>query len=383
MRTVGVVGGGQLARMMAQAAIPLDIHLVLLAEHADDAAAQVLNDVIIGSPDDEAAMTRLAAASDVITFDHELVDVGILAALEAQGYRVAPTAATMTLAQNKRLQRTGLRDAGFPNPRFSICDDVESAFAFAREAGWPLVIKAAQGGYDGRGVWIVDNETALRDLFTDLIARGVPPLAEEMLSLEAEIAVLVARNWRGDTVVYPPVETIQRNGICNELRVPALADPRLLLEAETIARAIASHIGMIGIMAIEFFIADGRLLVNELAPRPHNSGHWSIDGARTSQFEQHLRAVLDLPLGDPALIAPEVCTVNVLGGEDGVDPRDVLRRGLEVPEARIHLYGKQPRPGRKLGHVTITGDKRDAIFELAKQTAQRLVAVTGEGERDV
>jgi 5-(carboxyamino)imidazole ribonucleotide synthase len=359
--------------MMAQAAIPLDIRIVLLADRADDAAAQVVPDVIIGAPSDIGAMTRLAERVDVVTFDHELVDVDVLRQLEANGHRVAPTSATMTLAQNKRLQREQLSNSGFPNPRFLSTDHAADAIAFAVEVGWPVVVKAAQGGYDGRGVWIVRSEDELQALLADLNDRGVPPLVEEFLPLDGEIAVLVARNTRGETIVYPPIETVQRDGICNELRVPAIGSGDLLGQAERIATEIAGQIAMIGIMAIEFFISGGRLLVNELAPRPHNSGHWTIDGAETSQFEQHLRAVLGLPLGSTSLTAPQVSTVNILGIVGGADPRDVLAEGLMIPGAHIHLYGKTPRPARKLGHVTVTGEDREQVFELASRAAEILV----------
>ncbi|MEJ7838085.1 MAG: ATP-grasp domain-containing protein, partial [Thermomicrobiales bacterium] len=188
------------------------------------------------------------------------------------------------------------------------------------------------------------------------------------------IAVLVARSADGSVAVYPPVETVQRNGICNELRVPAIGSVSMLDEAARLSREIAEQIGMVGIMAIEWFVADGRLLVNELAPRPHNSGHWTIDGAETSQFEQHLRAVFGLPLGPTALIADQICTVNILGPESGVNPRDHLARGLVVPGAHVHLYGKSPRPGRKLGHVTVVGSDRDLVYERAWESA---VLLTG------
>ena len=372
MRKVGIVGAGQLARMMAQAAIPLDIRLVVLADSADDAAAQVIRDVHIGSPGDLAAMTRLAESADVITFDHELVDVEILVRLEAAGHLVAPTAATMMLAQNKRRQRAQLSDAGFPNPRFLAADTFAEALSFADSTGWPIVVKAAQGGYDGRGVWVARNESELRSIMHDLITRNVPPLIEEFLPLDGEIAVLVARSADGSVAVYPAVETVQRDGICNELRVPAIGSPMLLNSATRLAEEIATHIGMIGIMAIEFFVSEGRLLVNELAPRPHNSGHWTIDAAQTSQFEQHLRAVLGLPLGATSLKAEQVCTVNILGKDAETDPLDNLTSGLAIDGAHVHLYGKTPRTGRKLGHVTVTGSDRDEVYERAIAAASVL-----------
>jgi 5-(carboxyamino)imidazole ribonucleotide synthase len=218
-------------------------------------------------------------------------------------------------------------------------------------------------------VWVVPDETALREVLADLLARGVPPLMEELLPLSGEIAVLVARNHRGDMVVYPPVETVQVDGICNELRVPSKF-PEHEEQARHLGTQIAQLIGMVGIMAIEFFVANDQLYVNELAPRPHNSGHWTIDGARTSQFEQHLRAVLDLPLGDTGLVTDQVCTLNILGGEAGIDPRVTLPVALAIPEANIHLYGKEPRNGRKLGHATVTGTDRETVFALASRAVR-------------
>ena len=371
-RRVGIVGAGQLARMMAQAAIPLDIELVLLAADANDGAAQVVPAVIVGAPDDAAMLRALADRVDVVTFDHELVDPALLASLERDGVRVWPSSATMALAQNKRRQRAELGEAGFPIPAYRDIDTLEGIRAFGAEHGWPLVLKASRGGYDGRGVWVVADEDAARMVWEDAQAHGTVLLAEELLPLDLELAVLVARRPSGETVVYPAVETVQRDGICNELRVPLRIDQALVAEAEQLARQIATRIDAVGIMAVEFFVSRGSLYVNELAPRPHNSGHWTIEGAGTSQFEQHLRAVLDLPLGDTGLTAPAVATVNILGPEDGSDPRDRLADGLAVSGAHIHFYGKGARPGRKLGHVTVTGSDRDEVFARASATVRTL-----------
>lgn len=368
-RTVGIVGAGQLARMMAQAAIPLDIRIVLLAAGASDGAARVVPDVIVGEPDDAAALSELARRCDVITFDHELVSPRLLDELERRGHRVWPSAATMSVAQDKRRQRAEFSAAGLPVPAFATIDTLADAEAFGARAGWPVVLKASRGGYDGRGVWIVENGTAARAVLDGANENGTVLLAESCLTLDREFAVLVARREGGDIVTYPVTETVQREGICRELRVPCELSPSLAREATEIAAAIAETYDVVGIMAVEFFLVEDRIFINELAPRPHNSGHWTIEGAVTSQFAQHLRAVLDLPLGSTALTAPAVATVNLLAPATGVDPGDRLANGLTIPGAHIHLYGKAARPGRKIGHVTALGDTLDAARETATAAA--------------
>src|SRR5690606_11823011 len=229
----------------------------------------------------------------------------------------------------------------------------------AGEHAWPVVIKASRGGYDGRGVWVAHNEDEARQVVEEAHGAGLVLLVEEHLDLDLELAVLTARRPNGDIVVWEPVETVQRDGMCNELCVPAPADPKVLAEAVAVARKIARHVEAVGVMAIEFFVSKGELFINELAPRPHNSGHWTIEGSATSQFEQHLRAVLNLPLGDTRVLAPVVATENVLGPADGSSPESRLASALAVRGANVHFYGKGARPGRKLGHVTVLGEDRD------------------------
>lgn len=372
-RTVGIVGAGQLARMMAQAGIPLDIRIVLLAASASDGAARVVPDVIVGEPDDETALTELARCCDVITFDHELVSPHILDDLERQGHLVWPSSATMRVAQDKRRQRAELSAAGMPVPAFAEIDTLADVDAFAARGGWPIVLKASRGGYDGRGVWIVENAAAARAVLDGANANGTVLLAEQYLPLDREFAVIVARREGGEIATYPVTETVQRAGICRELRVPCALSPSLAREAEEIARAIAGTYRLVGIMAVEFFLVGDRIVVNELAPRPHNSGHWTIEGAVTSQFTQHLRAVLDLPLGSTGLTAPAASTINLLGPDTGVDPRDRLAAGLSIAGAHIHLYGKSARPGRKIGHVTALGNTPDAARETTIAAAAALL----------
>lgn len=376
-RTVGIVGAGQLARMMAQAAIPLDIKLVLLAADEQDGAAKVVRDVIVGLPNDPVKLREVAERCDVLTFDHELVDPDTLAALEADGHQVAPSSSTMALAQNKRRQRSELAEAGFRVPIFRDVETEDDVLAFAADNQWPVVVKAARGGYDGRGIWIVDDESQARQVVAEAHEAGLVLLVEQYLHLTQELAVLVARRPNGEIAVWEPVETVQRNGICNELCVPVDADSRLIAEAVRDARKIAEQINAVGVLAVEFFIANGELYVNELAPRPHNSGHWTIEGATTSQFEQHLRAVLDLPLGDTNVVAPVIATENLLGPRDGSDPVERLPAALAVRGTHVHFYGKGARAGRKLGHVTALGKDRDETRQRASIAVQLLT-----GNRD-
>jgi 5-(carboxyamino)imidazole ribonucleotide synthase len=317
---VGIVGAGQLARMTLQAAIPLGLRVRLLAERPDDGAALVASDVVVGSPNDPAALVAFASDCDVVTFDHELVPPTCLDALIAAGACLRPSAETMRLAQNKRAQRHLFASLHLPVPPYralSAAADVDDVVA---HLGLPLVLKSASGGYDGRGIWITDRPDEIHHLVATLTATGIEVVAEQWVPIERELAILVARRPRGDQTVYPLVETLQVDGICREVVSPAPVSAALAAEAEEIARTIAEASAVVGILAVELFVAGGRLLVNEIATRPHNSGHYSIEGSVTSQFEQHLRAVLDWPLGATTPTAPAVVTVNVLGGPTAADP---------------------------------------------------------------
>lgn len=372
---VGIVGAGQLARMTLQAAIPLDVSIRLLAAGPDDGAATIWRDVIIGEPGDESALARLATTCRVMTFDHELVPVETLARLESAGHLLRPSAATMALAQNKELQRRRHAALGLNVPPFEIATDPDRVISFAAEHGWPVVAKSAQGGYDGRGVRVLRDRAAAEAFARAAADQPGRFVLEAFVPIERELAVLVARRPGGEQAVYPLVETIQIDGICHEIIAPARVAPRLEAEAIEIAHAIANDAGVTGVMAIELFEAGGRLIVNEIATRPHNSGHYTIEGTITSQFEQHLRAILDWPLGATGLNAPYVVTVNILGPRNGLDPISRRARALEVPGVHLHFYGKQTRPGRKLGHVTALGADLDETRDRAWRAATTL---TGE-----
>ncbi len=358
---VGIVGGGQLARMLAEAATPLGIHVRVLAAPGDEGAVEVVPDVQVGAPDDPDALRSFAATVDVVTFDHENVDHETLAALEADGVAVRPGVDTLRFS-DKAHQRVAFAAAGLPVPPFAIVDPVADpaaavavAEAFGAEHGHGdvLVVKASRGGYDGRGVWML-GPSELPGFMAEY--RGAPLVLEPRLALEREVAVLVARRPSGQTATWPVLETVQVDGMCDEVFLPAPIDDEHAATAAAVAATVAEVTGAVGVLAIELFISGGRVLINEIAPRVHNSGHLTIEGTGTSQFEQHLRAVLDWPLGPTDPVAPVAVMANVVGGPDA-DPRDRQAVALaRVPEAHVHLYGKTARPARKIGHVTVLGD---------------------------
>ncbi len=378
--TVAVVGGGQLARMMQPPAVALGVRLAVLAERPDDSAAQVIPQVSIGSHLDGAAVTRFAEDCDVLTFDHEHVPTPVLEAIAAAGHAVRPGPAALVHAQDKAVMRRRLTDLGVPVPRWRVVTSPEDVAPFAAEVGWPVVLKTVRGGYDGRGVAVVASVEEAAGFWPD----GADVLlAEERVDFVRELSALVARSPSGQAAAWPVVATTQVDGMCREVIAPAPGlDPGLAAEAAAIALRIAGELDVVGVLAVELFevVRDGRpaVLVNELAMRPHNTGHWTIEGAVTSQFEQHLRAVLDLPLGDPRPVAPWAVMVNVVGGARIESHPDLHRALLHVmardPGVKVHLYGKGVRVGRKLGHVTVFGDDLDGALARARHAADFLAA---------
>ena len=372
---LGMIGAGQLARMTHQSIIGLAVPLRIFADGATDSAASASPSVTVGSWDDLADLAAFAAGCDVVTFDHELVDPRLLTALQERGHLLRPHPAAQRYAQDKRYQRQQLAAAGFPVPEHHAVSDLGDLVGFGDTVGWPVVAKAVRGGYDGRGVWVLPDRDAADVLWGEARAGGVDLLVEEHVPIERELAVAVVRRPTGEHRTYAVTETVQSNGICVELVVPAPVPADVAAEATALAERVVRHIDGVGVVALELFQTADGLVVNELALRPHNSVHWTIEGALTSQFQNHARAVLDLPLGDTSLTAPAVATVNVLGPADGSDPRTRLRAALEVPGVGIHLYGKDARPGRKLGHVTAVGHDPTETRERARCAAARL---TGE-----
>ena len=368
--TVGIVGAGQLARMMLSAATALDVGVRLLAGSPDDGAARAWPDVHFGRYDDPEALRRFAQTCDVLTFDHELVPPPLVEEL-AGATTVRPGPQALLAAQDKLHQRALFSGWGLPVPTFTGVETVGAAEAFAAQTGWPVVLKAPRGGYDGRGVAVARTADELPAAWAMIGASG-QLLVEEHLALTREVAVLLARNASGQTAVWPVVDTVQCAGILTELTAPAQFDAAEADRAVAIACHIAEALQVTGVMAVELFIVGHDLYVNEIALRPHNSGHWTIEGSVTSQFEQHLRAVLDWPLGSTRPTAPAVATVNVLGPADGSDPRARLSRALAVEGAHVHLYGKSARPGRKLGHVTVCSTTAASAIDRARKAVSIL-----------
>lgn len=374
---VGVVGGGQLAQMMQQPAIALGVRLRLLADSPADSAAQVIPDTVIGDYRDLEALRSFARGCSVITFDHEHVSTDHLRALAADGIPVRPGPEALVFAQDKGLMRERLAQLGAPLPLWQRVSSAADVQRFVRSTSYPIVLKATRGGYDGKGVWVVNDEHEA----AEVLSHGQVPgfIAEELVRYTRELSAMVARSPSGQAVAYPVVETVQRDGICHEVYAPApgLA-PDHATAAQEAALRIAGELDVVGMMAVELFDTPDGVLVNELAMRPHNSGHWGIEGAVTSQFENHLRAVLDLPLGDPSASAPLTVMVNLLGG----DLTDLYPAYLHCmardPALKFHMYGKVVKPGRKVGHVTATGQGVNDLDSLLERIRHAVAYLRGD-----
>jgi 5-(carboxyamino)imidazole ribonucleotide synthase len=405
---VGIIGGGQLARMCQPPAVGLSITLSVLAESPDASAALVIPSSPVGSHTDIEAVRAFARQCDVVTFDHEHVPSEVLAALEADGVILHPSREALVFAQDKLAMRRRLTDIGIACPAWAQVRDAASLQAFGDEVGWPVIVKTPRGGYDGKGVRLVGSPDQVADWLADAardaaardgaqgdddhgdeVNEGGPLadglLAEEQVDFVRELAMLVVRSPSGQAGAWPVVETVQTGGICTQVLAPAPGlDPQLAAVATAAGLRIAGELGVTGVLAVEMFevrdprSGDPAYLVNELAMRPHNSGHWTIDGAVTSQFEQHLRAVLDLPLGDTSPRSRWTVMGNVLGGDHPqLYPtyRHLLARD---PGLKVHLYGKGVRPGRKIGHVNVSGSDLDDLRARATHASEFLQGVITE-----
>jgi 5-(carboxyamino)imidazole ribonucleotide synthase len=363
--SIGVIGGGQLARMMIPAAVNLGIDLRVLAENAGESAALAVTQ--LGDYRNSDDVLRFARDVDVVTFDHEHVPQQVLAALVSAGVAVRPGPHALLYAQDKLLMRERLSELGLPVPEWARVANAAELDAFLADNGGVGVLKTPRGGYDGKGVRVVRASSEAADWFGD-----GDLLVEELVSFQRELAQLVARRPSGDIATWSLVESLQRDGVCAEVIAPAPnTTGRISDVARQIAHSIAESLDVTGVLAVELFeTTDERLLVNELAMRPHNTGHWSMDGAVTGQFEQHLRAVLDLPLGSTAQREPFSVMVNVLGGPQGGSLADRYPVMMSAQSTvKVHNYGKEPRPGRKVGHVTAVGEDLDEVAYLARAAA--------------
>ncbi len=361
--TVGIIGAGQLARMTIAPAESLGVNLLLFADGAEDSAAQIAPHVI-GDFRDLEALKEFAKKCDLLTFEHELVPLSVIRGLEASGFKVFPTSDSFQYSQNKALMRQRLEK--YPAPKWQVISSGDQDLDF------PFIAKSISGGYDGRGVWKITNHDDLHE-----ILKEVPQLLiEELVNFDYEIAVMVARSAHGQAVTWAPTQTIQSDGICTSTISPAPElSSELAEKAQHLALSIANDLALIGVMAVEMFVKGDDLFINELAMRPHNSGHWTIEGATTSQFEQHLRAILDLPLGDPAMVAPYAVMGNILGGDKSDMYRPYLHLMARNPNLKFHQYKKEIRKGRKVGHVTVIGEN---LLELTEIIAHARDYMSGE-----
>ena len=377
---VGIIGGGQLCRMTYAASIRLGLQVRILAEGPDVSAAQVGAHVTVGDFTDPDTVLDFARGCDVITFDHEHVPPSILQQAVADGVAVRPGPGALIHAQDKGIMRRRLSELGIPCPAHRIVQTAEELVQFGHEVGWPVIAKIPRGGYDGKGVWKLEGPDAVADLAKEFPDSDM--VAEEFVDFQRELSAIVVRSPSDQAVAYPITESIQDRGICSETVTPAPdLDPELAVECQELALRIARELDVVGVLAVELMQRpDGGVVVNELAMRPHNTGHWTIDGAHTSQFENHLRAIVDLPLGDPGPTAQHTVMVNVLGGTVSDLPAELLHCFARDRRIRVELYGKDVEPRRKVGHVNASGDDLETTRRRARHCANRLMGIDDEAD---
>lgn len=367
--TIGMVGGGQLGRMFAVAAAAMGYRVVVFCEASDDPAAQVAHRVVVGRLDDHDAVDQFAKQCDVITLEFENIPAETMARC-GQFAPTYPAASVLATAQDRLAEKSTFRQAGLPVTPFTAVHDLESLDAAAGELGWPLIVKTARSGYDGKGQHRVDSREAARKIAWDDCDCWI---AEQCIEFEREISVIVARSVDGRCQCFPVFENSHHNHILDVTVAPALIDDELADQSRRIAVAAATHMGVVGLLCVEFFVCDGKVMINEVAPRPHNSGHLTIEACETSQFQQHVRAVCNLPLGSTHLRCQAAAMANLLGdlwGPDGGPPNWL--GALADPGIGLHLYGKQAaKAGRKMGHLTVTGDDRDDVRRRVLDARQR------------
>ncbi len=366
---LGIVGAGQIARMTHQAAVKLGITPRLLAEDYDDSAALAAPDAMFGHPD---ALPLFAESCEVVTFEHERLDIGLVERLEAAGATIRPGSKTLRAAFDKIHQRRLLLNRDFPIPIFAELGSPDDLIDFSGVFDWPVVIKSVRAGKaTERGVWIVENQDEALRVMAEQAGRQL--MLENYQPIVTELVVLVVRRPAGHARSYPVIEIAHVDGVCKEMWAPANIGHEIAMQARTLATRLADELGTVGVLAVEFFLTNEGLVINEVAARPHNAGHLTIEACPTSQFENHVRAVLDLPLGPAWMHTPAAATVNVIGNLDGTDPADHLAEALAIEGAQIHLYGKRPVPGSKLGHVTAVGPDRDQARDMARRAEAALM----------
>jgi len=371
---VGIIGGGQLSRMLCLAAAQLGIKTVTVERKADCPAAAVSHLHQVGDWNDPAVLRQLATHADVVTLENEFVNAETLTILETENVRILPSAECLRTIQDKLIQKEALQTAGLPTPRFCSTDSIGELQEAGSEFGYPFVLKRRRNGYDGNGNFTIKTAQDLETGWAVLDGDNHPLFAEEFCLFKAEIAVMVCRSSSGQTVVYPVVETVQKEHICHIVKAPAAVPDSTSAQAIRIATDAVSSVKGIGSIGVELFLTqDDQIVVNELAPRVHNSGHYTIEACHTSQFENHIRAVLGLPLGNPDLIEPAAVMINLLGDAAGPSFPSGVSEALEVDGAHLHLYGKdQSQLGRKMGHLTVTGSPMESVMSRAELAAKKI-----------
>ena len=373
--SLGIVGGGQLARMTAMSALQLGCNVVVLERNADSPAANLATHSLVGDWNQLGPLRELAARSTVVTLENEFVDANLLAELEQAGTVVLPSARTIALIQDKFSQKQVLRDAGLPVPAFRAVASVAEVTQAAAELGLPLVLKARRNAYDGKGNFTIRNLAEISAGWSQLGGdRGNPLFIEAFCPFERELAIIITRGRNGGVAAYPVVETIQKNHICHIVRAPAEVPSATAAQAADLAQRAVAAVGAVGSFGVEMFLTrSGEILINELAPRVHNSGHYTIEACVCSQFENHVRAVLGWPLGSTRMVSPAAVMVNLLGAGRGPGHPAGLERALAAGNAHIHAYGKaQSQPGRKMGHITVLADSVTAAEAEALRCAQEI-----------
>ena len=371
---LGIIGGGQLARMTAIAALPLGVEVIVLEKNIHSPAARLSPGSIVGDWSDAATLMTFAARCDVITLENEFVDATVLEVLERAGHKVFPSAECIAVTQDKFTQKTALQNAGLAVPKFCAVKSADEISTAAKSFGWPLLLKTRRNGYDGKGNFTLKSEADIAAGWQTLGGDKNELMVEAWFPFVKELAVIVTRGREGETVVYPVVETIQRHHVCHVVKAPAQISDDLAKRAASLAKRAVETVGGIGSFGVEMFLsASSEIAINELAPRVHNSGHYTIEACACSQFENHVRAVLGWPLGNPLMLTPVAVMVNLLGVEKTSGQPRGLENALRLPGARVHIYGKfMSGAGRKMGHVTVLENDFETALTIAKRAAKEI-----------
>ncbi|MGM0411241.1 MAG: 5-(carboxyamino)imidazole ribonucleotide synthase [Bacillota bacterium] len=375
---IAIIGGGQLGKMMILEAKKMGFYVSILDPTKNCPADSICDNHIVADFDDKEAIRKLANSSDVLTYEFEHIGVKVLKELEEEGYNIYPTAHSLEIIQNKYEQKNLIKENKIAVPDYIKVESISDIKEAAKSFSYPLMLKSCTGGYDGKGNALINSEKEIKNAFNELGAGDTPLMVEEYIPFKKEISIIAARGINGDMKVYPVGENDHRDNILYETKVPADISASLGIEAEKFAKEVLEVFKGVGIFCVELFLTENdELLVNEIAPRPHNSGHYSIEGCVTSQFEQHIRAITDLPLGDTTLIRPSVMR-NILGkGKKGKAKVVGIKDALEIEGVKVHNYDKKvARPGRKMGHITVTADRLDEAVERALK-ASELISIEG------